>query len=303
MFSFSVKPSISTRSWFKVCSRSSWPPEAALLAARNNRKAVTKADIEEATVKVVAGPEKKSRVVTPDEKKLTAFHEAGHAITTYFCPSQDKVHQVTIIPRGSAGGFTMHVPEKDRSFVSKTYMQENLIVLLGGRVAEKLVLDDISTGASNDIERATNVARDMVMRYGFSEKLGPILYGSADHEVFLGRDYSQGKNYSENVASEIDAEIHEIIETAYEKAKDILTGHHDLLDRCAEYLMKHEKIDGPTFYKLMAGEISVDGDEVSIAAEKIEEKSEAKSEEKAEAKTEEAVPEDKLEEKKDNNDK
>lgn len=267
--------------------------EAALLAARNNRKAVTKADIEEATIKVVAGPEKKSHVVTPDEKKLTAYHEAGHAITTYFSPSQDKVHQVTIIPRGSAGGFTMHVPEKDRSFVSKTYMEENIVVLLGGRVAEKLVLDDISTGASNDIERATNVARDMVTRYGFSEKLGPILYGSADHEVFLGRDYSQGKNYSENVASEIDAEIREIIETAYEKAKDILTVHRDLLERCAQYLMKNEKIDGPVFYKLMAGEISVDGDGVDIITDKTEEK--------AEEKAKEAISEDKPEENDNNN--
>ena len=250
--------------------------EAALLAARNNRKAVTKADIEEATVKVVAGPEKKSHVVSEDEKKLTAYHEGGHAITTYFCKTQDKVHQVSIIPRGSAGGFTMHVPEKDRSFVSKTYMEENLVVLLGGRVAEKLVLDDISTGASNDIERATNVARDMVTRYGFSEKLGPILYGSAEHEVFLGRDYSQGKNYSETVASEIDAEIQEIIETAYEKAKDILTVHRDLLERIAQYLMKHEKIDGPSFYKLMNGEISVDGDEVTLQSEKTEEPAEEK---------------------------
>ena len=140
--------------------------EAALLAARANRRAITKADIEEATIKVVAGPEKKSKVVTPEEKKLTAYHESGHAITTYFCKSQDKVHQVSIIPRGMAGGFTMHVPEKDRSFVSKTYMEEEIIVLLGGRVAEKLILDDISTGASNDIERATSVARNMVTRYG-----------------------------------------------------------------------------------------------------------------------------------------
>lgn len=238
--------------------------EAALLAARKNKKAVTKEDIEEATIKVVAGPEKKSKVVSEDEKKLTAYHEAGHAITTYFCPSQDKVHQVSIIPRGMAGGFTMHLPEKDRSFVSKTYMEEEIIVLLGGRAAEKLILDDISTGASNDIERATGVARDMVMRYGFSEKLGPILYGSASHEVFLGRDYSQGKNYSENVASEIDAEIRELIETGYEKAKDILTTHGDMLEKCAQYLMKHEKIDGPDFYKLMAGEINIDGDKVEV---------------------------------------
>ncbi|MGN0640327.1 MAG: ATP-dependent zinc metalloprotease FtsH [Oscillospiraceae bacterium] len=242
--------------------------EAALLAARKNKKAVTKEDIEEATIKVVAGPEKKSKVVSEDEKKLTAYHEAGHAITTYFCPSQDKVHQVSIIPRGMAGGFTMHLPEKDRSFVSKTYMEEEIIVLLGGRAAEKLILDDISTGASNDIERATGVARDMVMRYGFSEKLGPILYGSASHEVFLGRDYSQGKNYSENVASEIDAEIRELIETGYEKAKDILTTHGDMLEKCAQYLMKHEKIDGPDFYKLMAGEINIDGDKIEVSETK-----------------------------------
>ena len=233
--------------------------EAALLAARANRRAITKADIEEATIKVVAGPEKKSKVVTPEEKKLTAYHESGHAITTYFCKSQDKVHQVSIIPRGMAGGFTMHVPEKDRSFVSKTYMEEEIIVLLGGRVAEKLILDDISTGASNDIERATSVARNMVTRYGFSEKLGPILYGHENQEVFLGRDYSQGRNYSENVAAEIDGEIRELIETGYEKAKEILTEHGDLLERCAQYLMKHEKIDGPDFYKLMADEIDIDG--------------------------------------------
>ncbi len=240
--------------------------EAALLAARQNKKAVTKSDIEEATIKVVAGPEKKSHVVSPEEKKLTAYHEAGHAITTYFCPSQDKVHQVSIVPRGSAGGFTMHLPEKDRSFVSKTYMEEEIIVLLGGRAAEKLILDDISTGASNDIERATGVARDMVMRYGFSEKLGPILYGNESHEVFLGRDYSQGRNYSENVASEIDAEIRELIETGYEKAKDILTNHGDMLEKCAQYLLKHEKIEGADFYKLMAGEINVDGDKIDIAS-------------------------------------
>ncbi len=241
--------------------------EAALLAARANRKAVTKSDIEEATIKVVCGPEKKSRVITHEEKRLTAYHESGHAITTYFSPTQDKVHQVSIIPRGMAGGFTMHVPEKDRSFVSKTYMEEEIVVLLGGRVAEKLILDDISTGASNDIERATSVARNMVTRYGFSEKLGPILYGSENTEVFLGRDYSQGRNYSENVASEIDAEIREIIETGYEKAKDILTQHGDLLERCAQYLMKHEKIDGPDFYRLMTGEIDTDGNVVTAASE------------------------------------
>ncbi len=247
--------------------------EAALLAARENRKAVIKKDIEEATIKVVAGPEKKSRVISPEEKRLTAYHEAGHAITTYFCPSQDKVHQVSIVPRGGMGGFTMHLPEKDISFVTKTRMEEEIIVLLGGRVAEKLILDDISTGASNDIERATSVAKNMVTRYGFSEKLGPILYGSENHEVFLGRDYSQGRNYSENVASEIDAEVRELIETGYEKAKDILTIHGDLLERCAQYLMRHEKIDGPDFYKLMANEIDIDGNEIKTS-ELVEKKCE-----------------------------
>ncbi|MCH5207274.1 MAG: ATP-dependent zinc metalloprotease FtsH [Oscillospiraceae bacterium] len=247
--------------------------EAALLAARKNKKAITKEEIEEATIKVVAGPEKKSKVVSDDEKRLTAYHEAGHAITTYFCPTQDKVHQVSIVPRGSAGGFTMHLPEKDRSFISKTYMEESIVVLLGGRVAEKLILDDISTGASNDIERATNCARDMVTRYGFSEKLGPILYGSAGHEVFLGRDYSQGRNYSENVASEIDAEVRELIETGYERAKDILTQHGDMLEKCAQYLMKHEKITGADFYKLMDGEITVDGDRIDLSKPETSEES------------------------------
>lgn len=264
--------------------------EAALLAARNNRRAVTKADIEEASIKVVAGPEKKSRVITEDEKRLTAYHESGHAITTYFCPSQDKVHYVTIIPRGSAGGFTMHLPEKDRSYVTKTRMEEEIVVLLGGRVAEKLVLDDISTGASNDIERATGVARDMVTRYGFSEKLGPILYGSENHEVFLGRDYSQGRNYSENVASEIDAEIRELIETGYERAKDILTQHRDLLERCAQYLMNNEKIEGVDFYKLMNNEIDVHGNPIGINEEKNDD-SEEKTKEEKETKESDEKPE------------
>ena len=241
--------------------------EAALLAARNNRKAVTEADIEEATIKVVAGPEKKSRIISEEDKRITAYHEAGHAIATYRCPTQDKVYKVTIVPRGMAAGLTMHVPEKDNTHMTKRRMEETIVVLLGGRVAEKLVLDDITTGASNDIERATGVARDMVMRYGFSEKLGPILYGSEDHEVFLGRDYSQGKNYSENVASEIDAEIREIIETGYEKAKDILTADRELLDRCAEYLLRHETLDGPDFYKLMNNEIDLDGKPILLNVE------------------------------------
>lgn len=228
--------------------------EAALLAARNNRKAITQPDIEEATIKVVAGPEKKSKVVSEDEKRLTAFHEAGHAVCTFHCKTQDPVHQVSIIPRGMAGGYTMSLPEHDRSFRTKTQMEEEVIVLLGGRVAEKIVLDEISTGASNDIERATDLARSMITRYGFSEKLGPIVYGRDNSEVFLGRDYSQGRNYSENVAAEIDGEIRELIDTSYENAKQILLSHRDQLDKVAHYLMEHEKIDGEDFYKLMNGE-------------------------------------------------
>ena len=230
--------------------------EAALLAARVNRKAIIEKDIEEATIKVVAGPEKKSKVVTEQEKKLTAYHEAGHAVCTYYCKTQDKVHQVSIIPRGMAGGYTMSLPEHDRSYRSKTQMEEEIIVLLGGRVAEKLILDDISTGASNDIERATNIARDMVTRYGFSEKLGPMVYGHDNSEVFLGRDYSQGRNYSENVAAEIDAEMRELIEQGYEGAKDILNTNMSQLHIVAQYLIKHEKINGPDFEKLMNGQLN-----------------------------------------------
>lgn len=240
--------------------------EAALLAARNNRKAITQPDIEEATIKVVAGPEKKSKVVSEEEKRLTAFHEAGHAVCTFHCKTQDPVHQVSIIPRGMAGGYTMSLPEHDRSFRSKTQMEEEIIVLLGGRVAEKIVLDEISTGASNDIERATDLARSMITRYGFSEKLGPIVYGHDNSEVFLGRDYSQGRNYSENVAAEIDGEIRELIDTSYENAKQILLNHRDQLDKVAHYLTEHEKIDGEDFYKLMNGE-SLDDNTVAPVSE------------------------------------
>ncbi|MCH5200624.1 MAG: ATP-dependent zinc metalloprotease FtsH [Oscillospiraceae bacterium] len=243
--------------------------EAALLAARADRRAIIEQDIEEATIKVVAGPEKKSKVVSDKEKRLTAYHEAGHAICTYYCPSQDKVHQVSIIPRGMAGGYTMSLPENDRSFISKTQMEENIITLLGGRVAEKIILDDISTGASNDIERATRIARSMVTKYGFSEKLGPVVYGHDDAEVFLGRDYSQGRNYSENIAAEIDAEIRELIETSYEKAKDILESHKDQLHLLAKYLLKHEKIDGEEFERLMKKPVIWDGSDADSIAEVV----------------------------------
>ena len=241
--------------------------EAALLAARKNRKAIVQEDVEEAAIKVVTGPEKKSRVVTENEKRLTAYHEAGHAVCTYFCPTQDKVHHITIIPRGSAGGFTMSLPDHDKNYRSKTEMEETLVVLLGGRVAEKVVLDDISTGASNDIERATNVARSMVTRYGFSEKLGPIVYGTNDAEVFLGRDYSHGRNYSENIAAEIDAEIRELVETAYESARNILETHRDCLERVAQYLINNEKMDGDLFEKLMKNEY--DASAVTSEAEPV----------------------------------
>lgn len=229
--------------------------EASLLAARANRKAIIKEDIEEATIKVIAGPEKKSRVVTEREKRLTSYHEAGHAVCTYHCPTQDKVHQVSIIPRGMAGGFTMSLPEHDKSYVSKTEMKENIVTLLGGRVAEKLILEDISTGASNDIERATAIARNMVTKYGFSDKLGPMVYGTDQNEVFLGRDFNSSKNYSENVAAEIDAEMREIIEEGYERAKDLLEKNMDQLHLLAKYLMKYEKIDDVDFEKLMKGEL------------------------------------------------
>ena len=229
--------------------------EASLLAARADRKAITMEDIEEATIKVVAGPEKKSRVVTDREKKLTSYHEAGHAICTYYCESQDKVHQVSIIPRGMAGGFTMSLPEHDKSYVSKTEMRENIVTLLGGRVAEKLILDDISTGASNDIERATNIARSMVTKYGFSEKLGPMVYGHDHGEVFLGREFTNTPNYSDKVASEIDEEMRRLIEEGYKQSEEILREHMDQLHLLAKYLMKFEKIDGDEFEKLMKGEL------------------------------------------------
>lgn len=230
--------------------------EASLLAAIKNKKAITKDELEEASIKVVAGPEKKSKVITEDEKKLTAYHEGGHALCTYYSKSQDKVHQVSIIPRGQAGGFTMSLPVKDKSYVSKNEMYENIVVLLGGRVAEKLILDDISTGASNDLERATSTARNMVTRYGFSDNLGPVVYGQGDHEVFLGRDYTNTPSYSDNVAAEIDNEIRTLIESAFTDAEKILNEHMDKLHVVAKYLMKYEKVDGATFEKLMNGELT-----------------------------------------------
>lgn len=230
--------------------------EAALLAAKNKRKAIIEEDIEAATIKVVAGPEKRSHKIGDHDKKITAYHEAGHAVVTYYCETQDKVHEVSIIPRGMAAGYTMHLPSEDRMHLSRRHMKEDLIVLLGGRAAETVALDDICTGASNDIERATQTAREMVTRYGFSEKLGPIVYGQSENEVFLGRDLGQQRDYSEEIAREIDSEVHALIESAFESAKALLVEHRDQLNCVAEYLIENEKINGETFEKLMKGEIA-----------------------------------------------
>ena len=232
--------------------------EAALLAARENRKAITEHDIEEATMKVIAGPEKKSHIVTEHDRKITAYHEAGHAVAAYNLPTQDKVHQVTIIQRGMAAGLTVTRPDTDDRHVSRNQMRENIVMLLGGRVAEELALDDICTGASNDIERATNTARNMVTRYGFSKKLGTVVYGSSNDEVFLGKDYGHTRNYSESIAAQIDDEVKNIIEDAYKNCAEILSANMEKLHLLAKYLLKFEKIDGPDFEKLMKGEISVD---------------------------------------------
>ena len=232
--------------------------EAALLAARNERRAITEADIEEATLKVIAGPEKKSRIVTEHDRKVTAYHEAGHAVASYNLPTQDKVHQVTIIQRGMAAGLTIYRPDTDDQHVSRNQMRERIISLLGGRCAEEIFLDDICTGASNDIERATATARNMVTKYGFSSKLGTVTYGSDNDEVFLGKDYGHTKNYSESVAAQIDEEVRSIIEKAYSDCVEILRANADKMHFLAKYLLKYEKIDGDDFEKLMKGEISED---------------------------------------------
>ncbi len=227
--------------------------EAALLAARKNKKAITQEEIEEATIKVVVGTEKKSRVMTAEEKKLTAYHESGHAIAAYYCPTQDPVHQISIIPRGMAGGYTMQLPTEDKSYHSRKEMKEELVVLLGGRVAEALVLDDISTGASNDIERATKIARAMVTKYGMSDRLGPITYGEDDSNPFLGRSMGHVANYSEETAAEIDEEIQTIMSTAYDQTRQILSDHMDELHRLAGVLFEEEKLDDEEFRQVMEG--------------------------------------------------
>ncbi len=227
--------------------------EAALLAARKDLKAITMEQIEEATLKVVVGSEKKSKVMSEREKKLTAYHETGHAIAHFVLETQDPVHQISIVPRGLAGGFTMSLPSEDKSYRSRREMLESLIVLLGGRVAEALIMGDISTGASNDIERATETAKKMVTKYGMSKRLGPILYGGGDQEVFIGRDMGHVKKKKKKTASAIDEEIYDIITNAYKKTEQILSDNMDKLHEVAHYLMKHEKMSGEDFDAMMNG--------------------------------------------------
>lgn len=226
--------------------------EAALLAARRNQSEINMNDIEDAMVKVTMGPEKKTRVRSEKENKLVAYHEAGHAVVSRFLETQDPVHQISIVPRGMAGGYTMYRPTEDKSFMSKTEMEEAIVSLLGGRVAEALILNDISTGASNDIERASKIARDMVTKYGMSERIGSIMYGSGQEEVFLGRDFAQSKNYSEETAGVIDEEIKKIIDNAYLTAKRILSENTDKLHTVAGRLLEKEKIDGEEFDQIFS---------------------------------------------------
>lgn len=229
--------------------------EAALLAARRGHKAITMTEIEEATIKVVVGTEKRSHKVNEHDKKVTAYHEAGHAISSYYLDSQDPVHQVSIIPRGMAGGYTLNMPREDKLYKSKSSMLDDIVVLLGGRVAEAVIFNDISTGASNDIERASDEARKMVTKYGMSDKLGPITFGTGHDEVFLGKDYNSVRNYSENIAAQIDTEVEKIILDSYDRCNKILTTHVDKLHLVAEYLIKNEKIDEQDFADLMAGKL------------------------------------------------
>mgnify|MGYP002533426829 FL=1 len=227
--------------------------EAALLAARKNKKAITMEEIEEATIKVVVGAEKKTRVMSDKEKKLTAYHEAGHAICFHELATQDPVHEISIIPRGMAGGYTMPLPSEDKSYNSRTEMLEDIVVCLGGRVAEAIILDDISTGASNDIEKATKTARDMVTKYGMTKELGCICYGKDNSAVFLGRDMGHTQDYSEQTAAKIDELILEIVNNAYDRAETILKDNIDKLHEVAAYLIKHEKMGGEDFEAVMNG--------------------------------------------------
>ena len=238
--------------------------EAALRAAKNGAKQITMFDIEESIMKVIAGPEKKTRVVTEKERKLTAYHEAGHAVVAKMLPTQDRVHQISIIPRGRAGGYTLSLPKEDISYTSKTEMLEEIVTLLGGRVAEQLFLDDISTGASNDIERATAIAKNMIVKYGMSESLGTRSFGSSNDEVFIGRDFGHTKDYSESVAAKIDEEIKRIIDDCYSRTAQILKDQSDKLHATAELLLKKEKED-PEEFEALFGTEPAEADENTIS--------------------------------------
>ncbi len=231
--------------------------EAAILAARANRKAIIHADIEEATMKVIAGPEKKSRKITMRDRKITAYHEAGHAVTAYHLETQDTVQQVSVIPRGMAAGLTWTRPDAEDDHMTRRKLSESIVMLLGGRAAEALVLDDVCTGASNDMERATQIAKNMVTKWGFSDALGLVVYGSDNNEVFIGRDYGHVRDYSEDVAARIDAEVRKLVENGYAQARNILQAHRDQLDALAEYLIEYEKANEDEFMQIMKGELTV----------------------------------------------
>lgn len=253
--------------------------ESALLAARRKKKAITMKEIEEATVKVVVGTEKRSHKMSDREKRLTAYHEAGHAVATFCLDTQDPVNEISIIPRGMAGGYTMSIPTEDKSYKSRQEMLDDLVVLLGGRVAEALVIGDISTGASNDIERASDISRKMVTKYGMSENIGPISFGSENDEVFLGKTYNHVRNYSEKTAAQIDSEIDNIMKNAYSRCETILKENMDKLSTVAEYLIVNEKIGGAVFEKLMNGEEVLPTEEKVITPTEESETSETQSEE------------------------
>ena len=221
--------------------------EAALLAARKDQRYITMADLNEAEIKVIAGPEKRSRVIPEHERRLTAYHEAGHAVVMHMLPDHDPVNQITIIPRGQAGGMTISLPEEDRSYLSKRYLEDQIVALLGGRVAEQLVLGDVSTGASNDIQRASQIARKMVASYGMSEKIGTVSFDSGHDEVFIGRTMTQGRSYSEQVAAEIDEEVKSVVGGAYDRCRSILESQRDQLEAVARYLLEHETMDRKAF--------------------------------------------------------
>ena len=244
--------------------------EAAILAARANRKAIIDSDIEEATMKVIAGPEKKSHIPTARDKKITAFHEAGHAITAYYLPTQDPVQQISVVPRGMAAGMTWTRKDTEDNHMTRTQLRESLVMMLGGRAAEATALDDICTGASNDMERATKLARNMVTRGGLSDELGPLVYGSDSDEVFIGRDYGHVRDYSEEIAAKIDFEVRKLVEDGYEKALEILKEHREQLDIVAEFLLEYEKADEDEFQQLMNGSLNVEIRKAAEAAKAAE---------------------------------